>query len=55
MEVRFEEQLLAICVSDIRVSAGMGGGGGGSLCDIWLGGRVCLYGVYLFPMSLLVV
>ena len=41
--------------SDICVSVGMGGGGGGDLCDIRLGGRVCLHGVYQFSMSLLVV
>ena len=44
-----------MCASDICVSAGTGGGGGGDLCDIRSGGRVCLHGVYSFPRSLLVV
>lgn len=48
--MRSEEQLLAIRGSDICVSVGMGGSGGGGLCDIWLGD-----GMYLFPMFLLVV
>lgn len=53
--MRSEEQLLVMCVSDRCVSADMGGCGAGDLCDIWLGGRACLHGPYLFPMSLLVI